>query len=103
MSDEIRRPRTLAEWRNPPQDQADAPWNPRFYWEQLGLGDLFLSRGYKIWPTTTNRSSRDDLKPGVDWPCRVFDGFAYRSPYNKDQFNGTFDMGLVSRSGLPGK
>jgi hypothetical protein len=94
-----RRPRTIAEWRHPPQSRAGDPlWNPRVFWDQLNLGDLFLSRGYRLWPPQEPCADiRFHLEPAKDWPYRVFDGFAYRSPYSKSEFKGQFDMGVVGR------
>ena len=83
----------MTEWRDPPQAHiGDKYWNPRLFWDQLNLGPIFLARGYELWPPQKWVSeNRDPVEPKEGWPIRVFDGFAYRSPYNTDDRKGEFN------------
>jgi len=90
MPSEAERPCTLVEWRK--MSQTEDHWNARALWDKLNLGPIFLSRGYRLWPPTKDPTSLAALRPKSDWDARVFDGFAYRSPYCRDTFRGSFDM-----------
>lgn len=73
-------------------------WWPRTLWDDLNLAPVFLTHGYRLWPSSAPPYAWFPMSPDSSWEDRVFDGFAYNSPYNteeeKPQFSASVDISL---------